>query len=244
MSLLVAIPGVGLLLSAQMLMLTSGLAEAPQYRPLAQRLGIAPNAYESGASVRQRSRSRGYGDGSPAAVARAVEAVVDAGAVGINLEDGTSRDEAPLLSVDEQAERIRAARAAARGRGVDLFINARTDVFLAGVGEPVGRADEAIRRAEAYLAAGASGVFVPAVLDAETVERLVRAIDGPLNVLARPGALPVPALAALGVARVSLGPGVALALVKRAAEEALASGMYTALADGLAFGDAQALFDA
>lgn len=60
-SLLLAIPGVGLLLSAQMLVLTSGFAEAPRYRPMAQRLGIAPNAYESGTSVRRRSRSRGYG---------------------------------------------------------------------------------------------------------------------------------------------------------------------------------------
>lgn len=192
---------------------------------------------------------RGYGDGSPDAVARAVEAVVDAGAVGINLEDGTGRADAPLFSPEAQAARIAAARAAARG--VDLFVNVRTDVFLAGVGEPEGRADEVVRRAQAYLAAGASGVFVPGVTDAETIRRLARAIAGPLNVLARPGALSVPALAALGVARVSLGPTVALAalaLVRRTTEEALASGTYDALAavlgDGFASADVQVLFEA
>ncbi|HLA64850.1 MAG TPA: transposase, partial [Rhodothermales bacterium] len=60
-ALLVGVPGVGLLLASQMLVLTSGFTAVPAYRSLAQRLGVAPNAHESGRSVRGRPRSRGYG---------------------------------------------------------------------------------------------------------------------------------------------------------------------------------------
>ena len=187
----------------------------------------------------------GYGAGAPDDVAEAVRAVVDAGAVGVNLEDAPGRDGAPLLSPDEQAARIEAARRAAADRGVDVFVNARTDVYLAGVGDPGGRLDDVIRRAAAYLEAGADGVFVPAVADAETIGRLASAVRAPLNVMVGPGSLSVPALAALGVARVSLGPSLALAalaLAQRATREALAAGTYGALDDALPFADADALF--
>lgn len=189
----------------------------------------------------------GYGAGTPADVAAAVDAVLAAGAVGVNLEDSPGRDGAPLLSVDDHVARIAAARAAARDRGVDLFVNVRTDVYLADVGDPAGRFDAVVRRAAAYVAAGADGVFVPAVRDADTIGRLAAAIDAPLNVMAGPGALSVDALADLGVARVSLGPSLALAalgLVRRAVREVLAEGTYDALDGALPFGDANELFAA
>ena len=187
----------------------------------------------------------GYGTGTPADVAAAVDAVLAAGAVGINLEDSPGRDGGPLLAAGEQAARIRAARAAAEARGVDLFVNVRTDVYLTGVGEPDGRFGETVRRAAVYVAAGADGVFVPGVRDAETLGRLVAAIPVPLNVLGGPGAPDVAALAALGVARVSLGPFVALAalgLVRRAVREMLDSGTYGALGDAPTSAEANALF--
>ncbi len=187
----------------------------------------------------------GYGAGTPADVAAAVDAVLAAGAVGVNLEDSPGRDGAPLLSVDEHVARIRAARAVARDRGVDLFINTRTDVYLAGVGEPDGRFDAVVGRAAAYVEAGADGVFVPAVRDADTIGRLAAAIAAPLNVMAGPGAPSVDALARLGVARVSLGPSLALAalgLVRRAVREVLAEGTYAALDGAPAFGDVDGLF--
>lgn len=187
----------------------------------------------------------GYGVGTPEDVAEAVRAVVDAGAVGVNIEDTPGRDGAPLLSPDEQAARIEAAREAAADRGVDVFINARTDVYLAGVGHPDDRFDDVVRRAATYLEAGADGVFVPAVADAGTIGQLASAVRAPLNVMVGPGAPSVPALAALGVARVSLGPSVALAalaLVQRAAREALTAGTYGTLDGALPFADADALF--
>jgi 2-methylisocitrate lyase-like PEP mutase family enzyme len=149
----------------------------------------------------------GYGP-RPEDVARTVRGVLDAGAVGINLEDGTGRPEAPLRDLPEAVERIRAAREAAVAAGRDLFINARTDGFWTGGSGPETAADT-VRRANAYLAAGADGVFVPFVRDAPTIARLVREIDGPLNVLATPDAPPIPELEALGVARVSVGSLIA-----------------------------------
>ncbi len=172
-------------------------------------------------------------------VAETVGMAIDAGAVGVNLEDGEG---AGLLPVGEFADRVAAARSAA---SIPLFINARTDVYLRGIGEPDTRLKHAIERAHAYLAAGASGVFVPGVVDPSVVSVLAKEIDGPLNVMAGHGAPPVSELAALGVARVSLGSGVsqaAYAVVRRAATEALTSGTYTALADTLSFPEMQKLF--
>ncbi|MYT20305.1 isocitrate lyase/phosphoenolpyruvate mutase family protein, partial [Streptomyces sp. SID7760] len=96
----------------------------------------------------------------------------------------------------------------------------------------------------ACLGAGASGIFVPGVVDPATVTELVKGIDAPLNLLAGPGAPAVAELGALGVARVSLGSGVASAayeVVRRAAEELIAGGSYGALDGGLPYGELNAL---
>lgn len=175
-------------------------------------------------------------------VADTVRAVLDAGAVGINLEDAG----APLRPVGEQAERVAAARAAADGAGVPLFVNARVDVYLRSVGEPAGRLAETVRRAEAYAAAGADGIFVPGVLDPAVLRELVDAVPRPLNVLAGPGAPAVPELAALGVRRVSIGTAIAEAaygVAHRAAAELLTKGTYGALAGGIDYGELQAVLD-
>lgn len=145
----------------------------------------------------------------------------------------------------EQVERLRAARSAADAVDADLFINARTDVYLAEFGAPESRLDEALRRGEAYLAAGADCVFVPGVIDAETIATLARELGGPLNVMAGPGAPPIPELAALGVARVSVGPAIGVAVldtVKRATAELLEAGTYGTLAGDLTFLDVNGWF--
>ncbi len=188
----------------------------------------------------------GYGTGTPDDVAETVEAVLDAGAVGINLEDAPGKGNDPLLAPEEQAERIGAARQAARAKGVDLFINARIDVYLAGAGKSAERLEDVIRRAALYLEAGADGVFVPAVTDTDTVAALVAGIDAPLNVMAGPGAASVRELGKLGVARVSLGPAVALGalgFLERAAREVLTEGTYQTLEEGLSFKEADGLFN-
>ncbi|MQS12949.1 isocitrate lyase/phosphoenolpyruvate mutase family protein [Streptomyces kaniharaensis] len=173
-----------------------------------------------------------------AGVGETVAALLATGAVGVNLED----EGRPLA---EAAERIAAARAAADAAGVPAFVNGRTDVFLHQLGEPEGRLDEAVRRLRAYVEAGADGVFVPGVADPATIAALVEAVPAPLNVLAGPGSPSVPELAKLGVARVSLGPGLAkaaFAAVRRAAEEVYASGTYTALDGGLTYQELNGLF--
>ncbi|MFJ4096550.1 isocitrate lyase/phosphoenolpyruvate mutase family protein [Kitasatospora sp. NPDC089913] len=178
--------------------------------------------------------------GTAAGVGGTVEALLATGAVGVNLEDGGR-------PVAEAAERIAAARAAADAAGVPLFVNGRTDVFLhaGGTADPAELLDEAVARLRAYVEAGADGVFAPGVSDPAVIAALVGAVPAPLNVLAGPGARSVPELAALGVARISLGPGLAkaaYAAVRRAAEEVYGDGTYSALDGGLDYGELQGLF--
>ncbi|MFJ8079573.1 isocitrate lyase/phosphoenolpyruvate mutase family protein [Streptomyces sp. NPDC096205] len=177
-----------------------------------------------------------------AGVGDTVRAVIAAGAVGVNIEDALYEPGAgPLRPVAEQAERIAAAREAADAEGVPLFVNARIDTFLRGAGG----VDLTLERAAAFVAAGADGIFVPGAVDPGTVKLLADGIDAPLNVMAGPGAPSVAELAALGVARVSVGAGLALtvhALTRRAARELLADGTYEALTDGADYGELNALF--
>ncbi|MDO3700363.1 isocitrate lyase/phosphoenolpyruvate mutase family protein [Micromonospora sp. C28SCA-DRY-2] len=176
----------------------------------------------------------GYG-ANPAEVGETARAVIAAGAVGVNIEDGRYDGGSALRDVADQCARIAAVRAAADAAGVPIFVNARTDTFLRGVDGVTGT----VARARAYLAAGADGVFVPGVVDPDTVRALVTALPAPVNVLAGPGGPAVPELARLGVARVSLGSAVAeaaYAVARRAAEEAFGTGTYQALAGGFHYG--------
>lgn len=173
-----------------------------------------------------------------AGVGDTVRAVADAGAAGVNIEDALHPGPA-LRDVGDQTRRLAAARAAGT-----LFVNARIDTYLFGIGAPEGRLAETVSRARAYLDAGADGIFVPGVVDRETIEELVARIDAPLNVLSRPGALPVPELAGLGVARVSVGARVALAaytVATRVAEALFGPGTYESLVTDLTHGDLNGL---
>lgn len=165
---------------------------------------------------------RGYGD-----VGETVRLVVQKGIVGCNLEDGTPDPERPLLDAGDAAGRVRDAVEAGAATGVPLVVNARTDAFLAGV---PGAFDVAVERGRAFLDAGADCVFVPGVTDAPTIGRLVEAI-GPVSVLATPASPGLSELAALGVRRVSFGPGplgVATQALGAAAAALLAGGPYPA----------------
>jgi 2-methylisocitrate lyase-like PEP mutase family enzyme len=187
----------------------------------------------------------GYGSGSTNDVAETVQALISIGVVGVNLEDSPGCDGQVLLVPEAQAERIHAAREAALAAGGDLVINARTDVYLFQVGAPETRFDAAVRRANIYRSAGADCLFVPGVIDAGTIAALVRAIDGPLNIMAMPGAPNVSQLGQLGVARVSVGPTiaqVALAATQRAARELLVHGTYGRSEDSLPFSEVNEMF--
>jgi 2-methylisocitrate lyase-like PEP mutase family enzyme len=186
----------------------------------------------------------GYGDGSAAHVASVVSRLVGAGVAGINLEDSGAQG-APLLEVERQQERLQAARAAAGRTGSDLFVNARIDTYLFAVGEAGDRLEATVRRAVAYCEAGADGIFVPGVTDAETIAALVAAIDAPLNIMTGPGAPSIDQLAALGVVRISVGPAITLAALgatERAARELFEQGSYEQLRDGLPFAETNVFF--
>ena len=182
----------------------------------------------------------GYGEGTPEDAAITARGVLEAGAAGINLEDSPGRGGAVLLEAEAHAERIAAARE------VDgLFINARVDTFLRQAGDPMSRFDETVRRATAYVAAGADGIFVPGLADAEVIRRLAGAVGAPLNVLAGPGSPPIAELRRLGVTRVSVGPKLALAtagLLQRAAAELLERGSYAGLEGAAGFGEVDGMF--
>lgn len=134
----------------------------------------------------------------PAAVAETVARVVGAGAVGINLEDG--RESPDLLCA--KIEHIK--RAVARS-GADVFINARTDVYLFGLAQGDAAVRETVARARRYREAGCDGLFVPGVAEPAAIRACAAATDLPLNVLAWPGLPPATELPALGVRRLSAG---------------------------------------
>ncbi len=186
----------------------------------------------------------GFGE-TPRSVAESCLAILDAGAVGVNLED-RARESGRLLEIELQCEKIRAVQAAVLRIGGCLVVNARTDVYLGSIGEPEGRFDETVRRCNAYRAAGADCLFVPGVAEEKTIAKLVEAIDGPLNVLAGPGTPPIARLAGLGVRRVSLGSGpmrATLAHLRRIARELIENGTYSAMtANTISYADVNELF--
>ena len=175
----------------------------------------------------------GYGD-STKELRESIRAVMNAGAIGFNLEDATGDSRRPLFALEQQIERIRAAREAADNMSIRVVINARTDVYLAKVGEPATRFAETVRRLNAYRQAGADCLFVPGVTDMPTLTQLVRSVPSPLNVLAGPGMPPVAVLQHIGIARLSVGSAImraALAVARGAADELLQKGTYHTFLD-------------
>jgi 2-methylisocitrate lyase-like PEP mutase family enzyme len=173
----------------------------------------------------------GYGS-TPEAAARTTQGVIEAGAVGLNLEDAASESGAPLVELALQLEKIRAVREVAARLKVPLVLNARTDVYLLQVGDPAKRYDDAVRRLRAFRDAGADCVFLPGLRDAATIGRLIADLQCPVNILAGSGSPSVPELQKLGVARVSLGSGpmrATLGLLRRLAEELQKAGTYSAM---------------
>ncbi len=169
---------------------------------------------------------------SPDAMPELVSALLDTGAVGLNLEDHVGRREDPLVDLSAQVAKLRAVREAADRAGVPVVVNARTDAFLRGIGAPAEMLAETLERGAAYRDAGADCVFVPAVSDPAIVAEIVRHLGCPINVLAGAGSRPIGELARLGVARVSLGSGparAALSGLKRLAEELATHGTYSPL---------------
>ncbi len=148
-----------------------------------------------------------------------VAALLGAGAVGCNLEDGDHHGSGVLVPMERQVERLRAVRQASESAGVSIVINARTDVFIREAGEPESRLEEGIRRGKAYLAAGADCIYPIGLTDADAIRTFVREVGAPVNIWLRPDGPARETLAELGVKRISLATGVyrrSLAEIERA----------------------------
>ena len=166
----------------------------------------------------------------------ALEQVVEAGAVGINLEDAIpGAAHGPLYPLQEQVERIRSVRKITDKLKVHLVINARTDAFWERGAEPAQAFKNTVERGRAYLEAGADCIFVPGLRNPEKIRALIAEWRSPINILAGAGVPSLPELAKLGVKRVSFGSGpmrAAMGLLRRITEEAKSAGTYNAMIDG------------
>ena len=161
----------------------------------------------------------GYSD-NPADVEKNIATFLNAGGVGINLEDGRESHELHL-------RKIEAALKAGERTGVKIFINARTDVYLKQLVPAEQAVEETLRRAKAIKAAGASGLFVPGVFEAAQIKAIVDGCGLPLNVMVRPGVPDAAGLRDLGVRRLSAATSTFAAAMnetRAAAEEFLAIG--------------------
>jgi len=182
----------------------------------------------------------------PEDVAHNVSRVIQAGAVGINLEDALPGSDSGLVPATRHAETISAVRSITSELGVPLFINARTDALWPPRENPAPRAvSEAIDRCHTYAAAGADGVFIPGIQRAEDIRTVVQEIDLPLNVLALAAVPSVDELHDLGVRRLSLGSGpirAAMGLVRRIAEDLCKRGSVARMfSDAIAFDEFNSL---
>lgn len=180
----------------------------------------------------------GYGD-----VEGTTQAMLDAGAVGLNFEDFS---QGAMVAVEDQADQIQTIRETAASKGVHVVINARIDVYIAQVGKPETRFERTLARALAYHEAGADCIFVPFLTDLDTIAKLVKALPLPLNILATKGCPSVSELARVGVKRISVGGGImraSMGLTKKIVDSVLDTGTYDSYTDILLPApDANALF--
>lgn len=161
----------------------------------------------------------GYSD-DPKVVAENVKLLLDAGVVGINIEDGGD-------TPGSLAAKIEAIKTTVESYGTKLFINVRTDVYLASLVNPEEMVEEVIRRANIYAIAGGDGLFVPVITDDEEIAQIAAGVSLPLNVMAMPGLSNAARLAELGVKRLSAGGGISTIVwhtASRLAKQFLADG--------------------
>ena len=198
-----------------------GVAEAlgyedGQHTPPAEMLAAVGRIAAAVALPVTADLEAGYGLGPDELVA----GLIEAGAVGLNLED-TDHATGALADPDAHAEWLAAVKGAGRAAGVDVVLNARVDVFLRAApdADPAAVVDDGVRRARRYAEAGADCVYPIAARGREAIRRLVEETGAPVNIVAVPGGLGRSELAALGVARVSFGGGLAHAAHEAAAAQ-------------------------
>ena len=176
----------------------------------------------------------GYGT-SVKDMTETAKALIAAGAIGLNLEDVTGDDESSHVETKLQVKKIGAIREISSSLGVPLVLNARTDIYLMPIGPAETRFDRTVERLRAYHQAGADCLFAPGVQDRETIAKLVRALEAPLNILLTPGCPPLRELEKMRVARASAGSAAmraTLGLLRRIGKELTEAGTYSLLQDG------------
>jgi 2-methylisocitrate lyase-like PEP mutase family enzyme len=199
--------------------------------PFAEMLPVIERIVKSTALPVTADMEAGYGK-DVAQVVETFRQVMQTGIAGVNIEDGTGNAQQPLIDIGLQVEKLKAVRKAADSAGVHLVINARTDTFMVPFADADAQFKETLQRAVAYRQAGADCIFIPGRLDGAVIAKLVAAIDAPINIFASPATPSVPELQAMGVKRLSIGPGAfraALGCVKKIADELATSGTYQTL---------------
>jgi 2-methylisocitrate lyase-like PEP mutase family enzyme len=189
----------------------------------------------------------GFSDGLEG-LQQAVEQLLEAGAVGLNLEDARPHmgPRGPLYSLSEQITRIETLREAAKKLKIHLVINARTDAYLEKGPSLEQALRNSIERGQAYLRAGGDCVFVPGLRSPDHICMIVERLQAPVNILAGAGVPSIRELAGWGVKRISMGSAplrAAMGLLRRIALEAKQEGTYDALTlDSVSYAEMNALF--
>lgn len=185
----------------------------------------------------------GYGD-SPETVFSNMQRIVATGVAGANIEDYSGDKKKPLYEISLATERIVAAKQAVNSLGYPFTLTARAECYLCGHPDPF---SESVKRVNQYRRAGADCLFVPGIKDIETIRQLVKAVDGPVNIVMGLAGKPVTVaeLTDAGVARISIGGSLARAtfgLVRRAAKEILENGTFNYAAQQIADAELCQLF--
>jgi 2-methylisocitrate lyase-like PEP mutase family enzyme len=174
-----------------------------------------------------------------------IRRVVAAGGIGINIEDISNFENKTLVRTEDQVERIRTVRSVSDSLGIPLVINGRTDAYRFGGGDETAKLQEAIRRGNAYGGAGADCVYPMGLTDKDAITTFVRAVNKPVNIMARKGAPTISELEKMGVKRLSLGPGpmyATMGLLRKISRELREKGTYESmLAEAITFDELNAL---
>ncbi len=135
-------------------------------------------------------------------IADHIQSLATLGVQGINIEDSIVEGQRILLDENAFADTLAQVKKQLTQAGIDVFINVRSDTFLLGIPEVIEATQKRIR---CYEAAGADGIFLPCITQADHIEAMVQSTDLPINVMAMPQLYGFKQLQALGIKRISMG---------------------------------------
>ncbi|UOQ43750.1 isocitrate lyase/phosphoenolpyruvate mutase family protein [Halobacillus salinarum] len=178
----------------------------------------------------------GYG-GNVKEVVETARKIIESGAVGINIEDGTGNPDRPLCDLSLQMEKIAAIKRLSDSKeDGTLFINARTDTYWLNIGDPSTRLAETIKRAKWFEESGADCIFIPGLFDREIIQNLRKEISCPINLLAGSEIPSLPELSNIGIERLSCGSGpfrATVTLLKTISDEIMNQQTFHRMTDGV-----------